>query len=130
MEKISKQKDNMKNLQTFEEFLNESIKGTVKFKDLSIENALPFFGGGFGFKLPNSDDTSTQLMFGAKSGGHSKEDCIERLDDYKKEMIKKYPGIQNATVTLGHPKHNEPSVSIDHKPLLKDKEKFSDVKGA
>jgi hypothetical protein len=120
----------MKNLHTFEEFLNESIKGTVKFKDLSIEDALPFFGGGFGFKLPNSDDTSTQLIFGAKRGGYSKEDCIERLDDYKKEMIKKYPGIQNAIVTLGHPKHNEPSVSIDHKPLLKDKEKFSDVKGA
>ena len=118
----------MKNLHTFEEFLNESVKGTVKFKDLSIEDALPFFGGGFGFKLPNSDDTSTQLMFGAKHGGHSKDDCIKRLDDYKKEMIKKYPGIQNATVTLGHPKHNEPSVSIDHKPLLKDKEKFSDVK--
>jgi hypothetical protein len=120
----------MKHLHTFEEFLNESIKGTVKFKDLSIEDALPFFSGGFGFNLPNSDDTSTQLMFGDKIRGYSKEDCIERLDDYKKEMIKKYPGIQNATVTLGHPKHNEPSVSIDHKPLLKDKEKFSDVKGA
>ena len=79
----------MEKIKTFEEFVNESVKGTVKFKDLSIEDALPFFGGGFGFKLPNSDDTSTQLMFGAKHGGHSKDDCIKRLDDYKKEMIKK-----------------------------------------
>ena len=119
----------MKNLHTFEEFLNESVKGTIKFKDLSIEDAMPL-GSGFGFNLPNSDDSSTQIQFGARLGGYSKESCIKRLEDYKKDMIKKYPGIQNATVTLGDPRHNEPYISIDHKPLLKDQEKFSDVKGA
>lgn len=123
----------MKNLHTFEEFLNESInesvKGTVKFKDLSIDNALPFFGGGLGFNLPNADDTSTQLMYDAKRGGLTKEICIERLDDYKKTMISKYPGIQNAKVTLGNDKHSEPTISIDHKPFLKDKEEYLAFKG-
>ena len=118
----------MKNLQTFNEFLNESVKGTVKFKDLSIEDSLPFFGGGFGFDLPNPDDTSTRIMYGARYGGYSKEDCIERLNDWKSEMIKKYPGIQNSRVTLGESGHNEPKVSVDHKPLLKDKERYYDVK--
>ena len=120
----------MKHIHTFESFLNESIKGTVKFKDLSIKDALPFFGGGFGFNLPNSDDTSTQIKHSAKYGSFSEEDFIKRLEDWKSTMIKKYPGIQNAKVTLGNPKHNEPSISVDHAPLLSDMNKFSDVKGS
>lgn len=123
----------MKNLQTFEEFLNESIneavKGTVKFKDLSIEDALPFFGGGFGFNLPNADDTSLQLMFGSKKGGLTKEVCAKRLEDWKKELVSKYPGIQNSKVNLGNDKHSEPSISIDHKPFMKDKEEYLASKG-
>lgn len=112
----------MEKITTFNDFINESSGNVkkVKFKNLKIKDGVKSRNEVILY-LPTGEDSKRTIS--TREGEYAEP----HLEDYKKEMIKRYPGIENATVIIDPNEVWFNQVQIDWKPLLKAEDRF--VKG-
>lgn len=115
----------MKKVSSYEEFLasfNESKAEVkiIKFKDLKIEDGVEKNGETI-LNLPTGTDAMRKIST------REKEYAGPHLEDYKKDMMKKFHGIEKATVTIDPSAVWFNQVQIDWPALKKDTDQY--VKG-